>query len=196
MFSFVCLYWFVIVVPGRDVGRVYMFGGPDVFGSPTSLLYRADLVREQDRFYPNSTAEADTSACCRCLQNTDYGFVHQVLSYERVHDARMTTRSQSLNAYLSSNISDLLEYGGTFLSANERERRFNELMAQYYEFLAISALKLRDRQFWIYHKKRLRELGYPLRYIHLGGAACMTVLGLLLNPKHTIELLTRSRQRS
>ena len=184
------------VVPGREVGRIYMFGGPSVFGSPTSLLYRADLVREQDRFYPNSSAEADTSACCRCLRETDYGFVHQVLSYERVHDARMTTRSQSLNAYLSSNISDLLEYGEAFLSAEEREQRFSELMAQYYEFLAISALKRRNRQFWSYHRERLRELGYPLKSMRLFKAVFMELMGLLLNPKHTSELLARPRPRT
>lgn len=184
------------VVPGREVGRIYMLGGPDVFGSPTSLLYRADLVREHGRFYPNSTAEADTSACCRCLQATDYGFVHQVLSYERVHNARMTTLSQSLNAYLSSNLSDLLEYGETFLSTGERDQRIRQLMAQYHEFLAISALKLRDRKFWAYHRRRLKELGYPLRSINLGKAVFMTLLGLLLNPKHTVELLARSRRSS
>lgn len=184
------------VVPGREVGRIYMFGGPYVFGSPTSLLYRADLVREQDRFYPNSSAEADTSACCRCLRETDYGFVHQVLSYERVHDARMTTRSQSLNAYLSSNISDLLEYGEAFLSAEEREQRFNQLMVQYYEFLAISALKRRDRQFWSYHRNRLRELGHPLRSIRLAKAVVKELMELLFNPKRTAELLTMRRRHS
>jgi glycosyltransferase involved in cell wall biosynthesis len=183
-----------MVVPGRKVGRIYMLGGPSVFGSPTSLLYRADLVRAQERFYPNSTAEADTSACCRCVRDTDYGFVHQVLSYERIHDAQMTTRSQSLNAYLSSNMSDLLEYGTAFLSAEEHRQRFRQLMAQYYEFLAISALKFRDKQFWRYHKERLSSLGYPLNAISLARAVFKTVAGLLLNPKHTTELLARSRQ--
>jgi glycosyltransferase involved in cell wall biosynthesis len=184
------------VVSGREVGRIHMLGGPDVFGSPTSLLYRADLVREHDRFYPNPTAEADTSACCRCLQKSDYGFVHQVLSYERVHDVRMTTRSQSLNAYLSSNLSDLLAYGRTFLSTEERDRRLEQLLAQYYEFLAISALKLRDRQFWNYHKDRLSALGYPLRSVKLGKAVFMTMMGWVLNPKHAVERLGRSWERA
>ncbi len=172
-----------------------MLGGPSVFGSPTSLLYRSDLVRAEDRFYPNSTAEADTSACCRCLQQTDYGFVHQVLSYERVHDARVTTRSQSLNAYLSSNLSDLLEYGEAFLSVEEREQRFRQLIAQYYDFLAISALKFRERQFWLYHRERLSSLGHPLRSVILARSVFMVAVGLLLNPKRTAELLARARRQ-
>jgi hypothetical protein len=178
------------------MGRIHMLGGPEVFGSPTSLLYRADLVRKYDRFYPNSTAEADTSACCRCLEETDYGFVHQVLSYERVHNARITTQSQSLNAYLSSDISDLLVYGEKFLSTRERDQRVRQLMHRYHEYLAISALKLRDRRFWNYHRQRLRDLGYPLSSLDLTKAVCVALLGLVLNPQHTFELLVRPRKPS
>jgi glycosyltransferase involved in cell wall biosynthesis len=184
------------VVPGSEVGRIHMLGGVEVFGSPTSLMYRADLVRKQERFYPNTSAEADTSACCRCFRETDYGFVHQVLSYERVHDSRMTTRSQSLNAYLPSDISDLLEYGDGFLSAGEKQKRLQELMAQYYDFLAISALKRRESEFWTYHRQRLAALGLPLSSVHLGKAVCATLLSLLFNPKQTLETLSRLRQRA
>jgi hypothetical protein len=106
----------------------------------------------------------------------------------------MTTRSQNLNAYLSSNMSDLLEFGDAFLSDEERKRRFHQLMAQYYEFLAISALKLREGEFWQYHRERLRSLGHPLSSVTLTRAVFAAVIGLLLNPKHTAELLTKSRR--
>lgn len=184
------------VVPGREVGRIHMLGGVDVFGTPTSLLYRADLVREDDRFYPNSTAEADTSACCRCLRKVDYGFVHQVLSYERVHDVRMTTKSQSLNAYLSSNIADLVAYGDAYLAPAECRHRLNGLLHQYYGFLAISALKFRDREFWRFHLRRLRELGYPLSVFSLGRSVLMLLFDGVLNPKRTVEQLARIRHAS
>ena len=183
------------VVSGRTVGRIHMLGGVDVFGTPTSLMYRADLVKEDERFYPNSTAEADTSACCKSLRKVDYGFVHQVLSYERVHDVRVTTRSKSLNAYLSSNLADLLEYGDAYLSPEERQRRLTSLLHQYYGFLAISALKFRDREFWRFHFRRLRELGYPLSAFSLGRAVLALFLDLALNPKHTVEKIAMDRRR-
>jgi len=182
------------VVSGREVGRMHMFGGIEVFGTPTSLLYRADLVRESGQFYPNDTAEADTSACCKCLRWVDYGFVHQVLSYERVHDVRMTTKSQSLNAYLSSNISDLLQYGDGYLGPEERVQRLDSLLHQYYGFLAISALKFRGREFWTFHLRRLRELGYPLSPLSFGHAILALLLDLILNPKRTVERLAVGRQ--
>jgi hypothetical protein len=107
----------------------------------------------------------------------------------------MTTRSQSVNAYLSSNMSDLLEYGSSFLSEQECEQRLQQLLAQYYEFLAISALKFREGEFWRYHRERLSHLGHPLSQITLARTVFMAVLGLLLNPKRTAELLSKSRQR-
>jgi hypothetical protein len=106
----------------------------------------------------------------------------------------VTTGSQNLNAYLSSNISDLIQYSGKFLSTEERERRLNQLMDYYYAFLAISALKFRGQKFWAYHKKRLSELGYPFSQARLAKAIVTTLFGLVLNPKSTFEKLTGSRR--
>jgi len=181
-----------VVVPGRQIGRIYMLGGPDVYGTPTSLLYRSDLVRKQDRFYPNLAAEADTSACCQCLSHTDYGFVHQVLSYERVHNVRITTTSRSLNAYISSRIRDLLTYGSAFLSPEEQSRRLAMLFEEYYDYLASSMLRRREQEFWTVHRRLLSELGYPLSRVKLGKHILKAVVRLILNPKDAFEKITQA----
>src|SRR6266702_7373720 len=67
------------VVSGQEVCRAHMLGMLKVLGNPTSVMYRADLMRNTDRFFPNPTAEADTSACLKHLRFSDFGFVHQVL---------------------------------------------------------------------------------------------------------------------
>jgi glycosyltransferase involved in cell wall biosynthesis len=175
------------VIPGRQICRQWLLNGPYVFGSPTSILYRADLIREEDSFYPNSTAEADTSACLKHLRNSDFGFVHQVLSYERVHQAQITAISKSLNAYLSSQVGDLRAYGPWYLTADELEWRLKKVMHDYYRFLASSALQLREKKFWGYHKKRLGEIGYPFQPLRLAVAIMAKLLDLLLNPKRTVE---------
>jgi glycosyltransferase involved in cell wall biosynthesis len=182
------------VIPGREICRSHLLGGPYVFGAPTSILYRSDLIRGQDCFYPNSTAEADTSACLKYLQEADFGFVHQVLSYEREGHVRTTTRSFNLNAYVSSHLSDLLEYGGKLLSTDERDRRLGRVMHAYYRFLAESALKFRGRDFWRYHKERLETLGHPISVIRLSKAIAAELMDLLLNPKHTVEGLVKRKR--
>jgi glycosyltransferase involved in cell wall biosynthesis len=185
------LSYFQRVVPGGEICRSQLLGTRDVFGNPTSTLYRADLVRSTDAFYPNETAEADLSACYKHLKFADFGFVHQVLSFERLHEDRVTTTSTELNAYLSSAISNCITYGLLYMTPKEIEMRVKELLGKYYRFLAVSALSFRNRAFWEYHGRRLNELGYPLSKAKLGRYICMKVLDLLLNPLRTVGSLAR-----
>jgi len=180
------------VVSGGDICRAHLLTELSVFGDPTSNLYRCDLIRASDAFYPNSTAEADVSACFKHLRFADFGFVHQVLSYERLHEVRISTVSQGLNAYLSSKLGDLLEYGPFYLTQSEIEQRVKERLDHYYHYLAVSAVRLRDKRFWAYHKKRLKELGYPLNAGKLGKAICAKLLDLAFNPKRTLEAVFRA----
>ena len=194
-----CVKWGEVPFPGavtsgRDVCRSQLLGGPYVFGTPTSILYRADLVRQHERFYPNASAEADTSACYRALQDSDFGFVHQVLSYERDQHVRTTTRSRSVHAYLSSHLADLLSYGDSFLSAEERERRIEEKLDEYYEYLASSALNFRSPEFWSYHRERLAGLRLPLDHLRLARALLRRLFTLALNPQATLTRLVEKVQ--
>lgn len=181
-------------VTGREISRLHHLDSAhiSVFGSPTSLLYRADLVRAHDKFYPNQSAEADTSAVCRCLQTSDYGFVHQVLCYERTNnDGRVTATSKKLNAYLSSGMSDIQAYGSTYLTAQEREDRLKALLKEYYYFLSICKLRGRDQKFWTYHDERLLELGYPLDHARLYAAVLARIGELLINPMMALKVLKK-----
>jgi len=181
------------VIPGREICREQMLKGVYVFGTPTSLLYRADLVRKREGFYPNSTAEADTSACYQCLQESDFGFVHQVLSHERIHGKQMSEESRALNAYEPSRLSDLREYGKSWLTPDEIERRRDEIVGNYYRFLAARVFNHTDKAFWNYHKKRLGESGHPFSNIKFAKAVCAKLLDLLLNPKQTVEKVLKRR---
>lgn len=184
------------VVSGREICRSHLLGKVKVFGNPTSVLYRADLVRMTDAFFPNPTQEADISACLKYLEHTDFGFVHQVLTHERVHDNRATTISQKLTAYVSADIGDCQEYGPCYLTERERDARINDLLAQYYAFLSACVFKLKGRAFWSYHAKRLQDLGYGLDRRKLAAGVAAEALDLALNPKRSIqELIRRIRLR-
>ena len=172
-----------------------LLGGPNVFGTPTSLLYRSNLVRAADAFYPNPTAEADTSACFAVLRNADYGFVHQVLSYERVHSRQQSEESRSLNAYLPSLLNDLVRYGPFYLTPDEMKHRVDAVLEEYYAFLSKAFLNRRDQQFWNYHQRRLEDAGHSLSYLHLTRKLIATVFDLLLNPKATTEKTARRLAR-
>jgi glycosyltransferase involved in cell wall biosynthesis len=180
-------------IASRDVCRAQLLDGVYVFGTPTSTLYRSDLVRKRVSFYPNSTAEADTSACYQCLQESDFGFVHQVLSYERIHGKQMSEESRTLNAYAPAKLGDLVTYGSKWLTPTEMAERGDQIAREYYEFLAASAFHRPGKAFWTYHKRRLADCGQPLSGIRLAIAIGAKAADLLLNPKVTIKKVFKRR---
>jgi glycosyltransferase involved in cell wall biosynthesis len=177
------------VVSGREICRAQMLGSLRVLGNPTSVMYRSDLVRNTDRFFPNPTAEADTSACLKHLQHADFGFVHQILSHERIHKSRTTTASLETNAYVSAAISDCQEYGNWYLTKRECEIRIDELVGRYYAYLSASAFKFKGKTFWDYHAGRFHDLGFQLDPWRLSVGVAKKLFDLLLNPKETVQML-------
>jgi glycosyltransferase involved in cell wall biosynthesis len=172
------------VFSGRDICRRIFLGHDRTFGfgTPTSLLYRADLVRSTSTFYPNSSPHADTSACFQYLHKSDFGFVYQVLSYERIHAMTQSTRSAEMNRYSSAILNDLIQYGPYYLSGSELEKEIGNTLKGYDRFLAVNWLiGFRDEEFWTYHRSRLEELGHPLTWRRLARAALVAVLGECLN---------------
>jgi glycosyltransferase involved in cell wall biosynthesis len=185
------LSFYTEVMTGRDICRLHFMSDITVFGNPTSNLYRSDLVRRTDSFFPNLSAEADVSACFASLRDADFGFVHQVLSHERVHGEQITATSRAFNAYLGSRLNDLTTYGPYYLTADELATCKEALLAEYYRFLAISAVNFPGAKFWQYHRKRLEDLGYPLSSVRLARFICLKLADLVFNPKQTVEKMCR-----
>ncbi|MGD0229497.1 MAG: glycosyltransferase family A protein, partial [Syntrophorhabdales bacterium] len=50
-------------VPGRDICRLSLLRKCFVFGSPTSIMFRSDIVRGREPFYGESSYHEDTEAC-------------------------------------------------------------------------------------------------------------------------------------
>jgi glycosyltransferase involved in cell wall biosynthesis len=175
------------IVSGREICRRSLMGGPYVFGAPTSLLYRSSIVRKTKSFYPSSSPHADTAACYEQLENCDFGFVHQILAFERVHTGQTSEKSRITNSYIAEHLRYLAEYGSRYLSEPELRNRIRAHLATYYKFLGKSLLRGRGKEFWDYHKDQLKAAGYPLNRVALANAVILHVLDKALNPKRTLE---------
>lgn len=182
------------VVPGREACRWHLLGGNHFLGIPTSVLFRADLVRRAEHFYPNSREHADVSVFYDCLRTTDLGFVHQVLTYERVHENALSTEAKRLSTYKGSHLLDVRRYGPVYLTKGELEKRLDDVLRDYYWLLADGIVHLRGGDFWNYHKAILEEFGAPLYGIKLVKALCMKLGDLVFNPKQTIGKILRRRR--
>jgi len=119
------------VFSGRELCRSHLLNGLDVIGSPTSLLYRADLIRREETFFPGVDPSGDVAACYKCLQDYDFGFVRQILYFERVHEKAISTKNRELNGFLVDRIEFLAKYGPIYLDHDELENRTEELLCHY-----------------------------------------------------------------
>jgi glycosyltransferase involved in cell wall biosynthesis len=146
------------VVPGPEISRRTLLGELYVFGSPTSLLLRSDLVRGRDPFYPEGTLHADTEVCFELLRDIDFGFVHQVLTFTRRHSEAVTSYALRVGTYKPETIELIRRYGPVFLSRPDYERALAVAVAEYALFLAHRAASLRDPEFRAYHRDVIRKL--------------------------------------
>jgi glycosyltransferase involved in cell wall biosynthesis len=180
------------IFDGRDVCRWFLLGMVDSFFAPSVVLYRSSLVRGEYAFFPGTARSADLSACLNCLMKSDLGFIHQVLSFERIHENSDTAVMRKMDSYLLDWIRILNDFAPQCLQPKQHEHRLDLLLTEYYEnVLAVGVFNFRERAFWRLHKARLQELGYPFYCSRLFKAAAKKAADLVFNPKQTAEKLLR-----
>jgi glycosyltransferase involved in cell wall biosynthesis len=176
------------VLSGRDAGRRWLLDGQYIFGSPTATMIRAAIVRGRTPFWDEADVHTDTEACIQLLEEWDFGFIHQVLTFTRVREG-MTSVSNRMNSYLPSALACLVRHGSFYLSHEELDARIRSHLRNYYAFLARSVFRRQEREFWQLHRMRLEECGYALRPGRLAWAVAALLLDKALNPKRTIEAI-------
>ncbi len=171
------------LVSGRQVCRLSLLNSLRIFGSPTSLLIRSDLIRSRQYFYNDANIHADKEACFDILQESDFGFVHQVLTYTRRHNETTTTFIRRFETYRLGDLVILKKYGPVYLSPAEYDQHLKRKLVNYHKFLARKIFELKNKEFWDYHRTELKGLGYSLNWFQLTRA----VLLELLNPEQAIR---------
>lgn len=152
------------VSPGEEICRSTLQKKLYVFGSPTSLLIRSDLVRNRNPFYNDRYLQVvDQEACFYLLQNADFGFVHQILTYTRLHSKSTTSSASLLNRLILEELMLLKEFGPIYFSNKEYSKCLAQRMDKYYRFLAGSVFERKDKKFWNFHKQGLKSLELSLR---------------------------------
>ena len=184
------------IMPGTDACRWHLLGGHHFLGCESSVLYRSDLIRSAEHFFPNPREHADISAFYECLRHTDFGFIHHALTCERVHDQALGIDAKQNSTYLGSQLLDVLKYGPQYLQAAEIEARVNALLETYYKMLATGLVNMKGKAFWQYHRDILKQCGRPLYGMRLAKALLFKICDLILNPKQTIEKSIRRGHKS
>ena len=181
------------VIPGQEVCRRLFLDRLYVFGTATSLLYRADLVRGRDPFYSEHNINADCETCIDLLKKCDFGFVSQILTFLRVRKHSLSAMSSKINTVGVGRVQYTVTHGRQFLTEREFNCCIRRELDEHYRYLGGSFLRGRDKDFWHYHKKILEEigLGFSRPRLAKGILAALYIAGL--HPQRTLKRLLGSK---
>jgi glycosyltransferase involved in cell wall biosynthesis len=168
---------------GNEICRYQLLGGKYIFGSPTSILIRSDIIRRKEIFYNEINIHSDQEVCFEILQNADFGFVHQILTFTRRHNETATTFSKRFNTYILGHFITLTKFGPQFLSHEEYNSRLKIRTKNYYKFLAKGILELREIEFYKFHFNELKRIGHPIKPIKLLMTTFFEALNLIITIK-------------
>jgi glycosyltransferase involved in cell wall biosynthesis len=124
------------VSSGRAICRQVLRGELYPFGSPTSVLYRADLVRSlRQDFYDERLYFDDVDVVLDALRTTDFAFCEQVLTYTQRDPASTFGRVMQYSPGLLNRYVMLRKWGADFFSPQELKSVLDEVAREYYEAL-------------------------------------------------------------
>jgi glycosyltransferase involved in cell wall biosynthesis len=151
----------ITVLPGREIARSTLLASPYpfLFGSPSSVLIRSDFIHARDPFYNEDNPwNEDTEACLEVLRESDFGFVHQVLTFTRRIEGSPFSKFIRVGAYLPGEIKLLAKFGPIYLTRTEYQRRLAVLLVWYGIFFVRNLPRLGDADFRAHHGSALEEI--------------------------------------
>ncbi len=156
------------IVDGKRAGWLTLKRKPlHLLGSASSLLVRAEIVRQRPAFYDETILHADKEVCLRILQTWDLGFVHQVLTFTRRHNESVTSFARRFHTHFRDSVLMLQRYGPHFLSEAEYRERMSQKTLRYYKLMARAVLDRSEADFWRYHRQSMAEFGLPFSWRRL-----------------------------
>jgi glycosyltransferase involved in cell wall biosynthesis len=180
------------ILSGRDTCRGHLLGTLGFFGTPTTLLYRADMVRRRQPFYTLGRLHEDSELCFEVLRDADCGFVHQTLSFMRLDNAsvlggRNSYDWQELDSYLL-----LRMYGTEYLTPSEYRAAVTRRRRRYLRRLGEAAVLLREEAYWNYQRRGLASIGERLHPLAIAPYVLGAIGRAVARPGPALRLL-RSR---
>ncbi len=184
-------------VRGWDVCRLYFVKNMTLFGTPTSVLMRSEVVKSRNpSFYEEKHAPfEDFFVCLDILRTWNFGFVHQVLTYSRRDNESILSRIRPYSFELFCRLAKLISHGKYFLSEEEYPHYLKYAEREYFRFLGKASLQGRDPEFWKFHRERLASINYSLNFAFVAKWAGIVLLDWAGNPKRTLEYLWPRRKR-
>jgi glycosyltransferase involved in cell wall biosynthesis len=185
----------VTVLPGRETCRKYLLDNQYFFGSPTSVLYRSDVVRARRPFFPSTSYHEDSEVCFEILRTHKFAFVHRILTSTRVDNISLSNAVQEYGPNVLHAFIIVHRHGPDFLTEQELASRIGQVTDQIYSMLSYRVLKRGQAQFWEYHKRGFQMAGQRLSIARVWREQIPRVFNLLGNPLMTLRKIRNAMGR-
>jgi hypothetical protein len=153
-------------------------------------------VRRSSAFYDEAEVIGeDVSACFRTLRASDFGFVHQVLTFVRTENESTLSPSRRHEGMYLNYLVLLHRHGRDFMEPDEYRDVLNRTRRTYYRELALGLLSARGSAFLGYHRRGLATSGLRVEYGSLVLQLLREVLAIAGNPGRAVSALIRWARR-
>jgi len=174
--------------PGREACTWQLLGTAFPFGSQSTVMYNAQVVRNRaPMFFPENRFFMDVDVAFRILKDADFGFVHQVLTFSRYQPETVTDTASHFNWWPLLHYLMMEQYGRDVLPPEQFEARYAEVTKELYKGLGEQWLKdkarlRRKKGFWEFQQKHLGDIGAELQPSLLARGVISAALSLLGSP--------------
>lgn len=170
------------VFSGVEVTRLFL--RQEVFSlAPTAGMIRCDLIRNQVPFFPAQYLHTDLAAYLNLLDKTDFGFVHDVLFFSRVHGKSVTaTVADTRQTQIREWYFLLQDYGPRYFQPAELERLEQSHLRRWYRILLRGLLTRKGSGFVDYHVAGLRQAGHAPTAFTIARAAADEIAAVVSHP--------------
>jgi glycosyltransferase involved in cell wall biosynthesis len=173
------------VLSGRETCRLHLLDKLFLFGTPSTVLYSADAIRKKTPFFEDGHLHEDTEIAFRILRDTDFGFVHQVLSFTRVQADSRQGRARAYRPRQLDRLIIVKKYGRDYLDEQEYRACLESAVSDYYNGLAtewlLDRFRKTDSGFWAYQNKGLDTIGERVDRELLGKHVAKVLLHGMFN---------------
>ena len=106
--------------------------------------------------------------CYELLQDCEFGFIHQILSYYRVREEQVSSFVIRCKAKALDELILLIKYGSIYLPKELEDCKKN-VLTKYYRDIGRNILRIMKKDCHEYHKNCLNDLDYSFNKVVLNG---------------------------
>jgi glycosyltransferase involved in cell wall biosynthesis len=182
---------------GREVCRRFFEGTLGYLGSPTDHLLRWPIAMTDGRLFDEAFLHADIELWVRLLKTgATYGFVHQVLTFTRVHEGAVSGFAHVMGTGGLEFLAMLLRHGRSFLTPDDHARLVRLYRRRYSRFLFRVLLKVWDRRIWRFQTESWRKFDVDVTLFEVLMAGISESTASAVSPVTTMLRLKRERART